>query len=530
MFIKKGMGMRTRLLFVSLSIAVVAVVCTAYFSIMATNDPLRNVVKDNMKSVTDEFYAFLEANPDMDWAVIRQICNEQITIGKTGFIFVTDPAGNLLIHKKAEGKNWADKSHIKKIIEKKDGFLRYLSPETNTYKLAAFRYFEDWDWIIVASAFEDEFLATPHSEIIKYSTIFGAIIVALAAVVIFLFAVRLTKPIIRVIDGVTKTSEQVAAASDQVASASQALAGGASQQASSLEETSSSLEEMADITRQNADNAKQGNGLAAEASSAADKGMSAMNEMATAMREIKKSSDETAKIIKVIDEIAFQTNLLALNAAVEAARAGEAGKGFAVVAEEVRNLAQRSAEAAKDTNVLLEGSQKNADAGARTTQELAEILKNITDRIKKVNDLIGEVSAASDEQARGVDQLNTAVSQMEQITQQTASNAEESSSASEELASQAQDMLRIVGELRSAVHGTGNRVEASTGRNNHSVRREPKQRLRPDSDTRPKPVALKAKPKQGAQSTAAPPAGTRVDKKPKPEEVIPLEEEDTVGF
>ncbi len=293
-------------------------------------------------------------------------------------------------------------------------------------------------------------VSTQTTTMVTTISIIAAIIGIILAIVI---ARGITRPINRIVGALSSGAEQVGSASEQVASASQSLAEGASEQASSLEETSSSLEEMSSMTKQNADNARQANGLASDASSAADKGMNAMTGMSAAMQEIKKSSDETAKIIKVIDEIAFQTNLLALNAAVEAARAGEAGKGFAVVAEEVRNLAQRSAVAAKDTSSLIEGSQKNAEAGVKSTQELVEILQNITGGIKKVTDLLGEVTAASDEQAQGVEQVNVAVGQMDQVTQQNASNAEESSSASEELASQAQEMQRVVADLNAIVHG-----------------------------------------------------------------------------
>lgn len=251
----------------------------------------------------------------------------------------------------------------------------------------------------------------------------------------------------KIIGDLSLGSEQVGSASEQVAAASQSLAEGASEQASAIEETSSSLEEMSSMTKQNAENAGQANSFSQEANGAADKGMRAMQGMSGAMNEIKASSDETAKIIKVIDEIAFQTNLLALNAAVEAARAGDAGKGFAVVAEEVRNLAQRSAEAAKDTNTLIEKSQKSAEDGVSATEQLLEILKNIADSSKKVNDLLAEVSAASKEQAQGIDQVNQAVSQMDQVTQQNASNAEESSSASEELAAQATSLRNTVNDL-----------------------------------------------------------------------------------
>ena len=186
---------------------------------------------------------------------------------------------------------------------------------------------------------------------------------------------RLVRSVGRITGGLYDGAVQVAKASTQVAQASQQMAEGASEQASSLEEVSSSLEEMASMTKQNADNAHQANTMASEAKSAAEQGNAAMGKMGEAIQKIKTSSDQTAKILKTIDEIAFQTNLLALNAAVEAARAGEAGKGFAVVAEEVRNLAQRSAEAAKNTASLIEKSQKNADHGVTVSTEVAGILE-----------------------------------------------------------------------------------------------------------------------------------------------------------
>ena len=251
----------------------------------------------------------------------------------------------------------------------------------------------------------------------------------------------------RMADSLGDGSNQVAAAASQVSSSSQMLAQGASEQAASLEETSSALEEMSSMTKKNAESAHQANTLSSDAKTSADKGNLAMQKMTTAINDIQKSATETAKIVKVIDEIAFQTNLLALNAAVEAARAGEAGKGFAVVAEEVRNLAMRSAEAAKNTSAMIEQSVQNSRNGVAIAGEVGKVLEEITVSSGKVSALIGEIAAASQEQSQGIGQVNTAVSQMDKVTQSNAAAAEESASASEELASQASQMSGVVHEL-----------------------------------------------------------------------------------
>ncbi len=341
----------------------------------------------------------------------------------------------------------------------------------------------------------------------------GLIVVGI--VVAFLawsIARSVSKPLTAAVESLTMGSDQVTSAAGQVAQSSQSLAEGTSEQASSLEETSASLEEITSMTRQNTDNSNQAKGLAAQAQSDAGTGSEAMTRMSEAISGIKASADETAGIVKTIEEIAFQTNLLALNAAVEAARAGDAGKGFAVVAEEVRNLAQRAAEAARSTGDLITGSVKSAENGVAISKEVAEALGKIAEGSTKVNEITGEVAAASQEQTQGIDQINTAVSQMDQVTQQNAANSEEGASAAEELSAQAAEMMKVVEGLADLVGGArnGSGTVKATG-------------------AQPMLRASLPAPRQrrGATSVSNGP-GTR--KVVSPEEVVPLDDDDLSDF
>ncbi len=339
---------------------------------------------------------------------------------------------------------------------------------------------------------------------LKMITMIIAGVVALTAIMTWFVIVRpLVGSLRGLVENLTCGSEQIASATQEIASASQSLAQGASEQASSLEETSSTMEEMSSMTRQNADNAQEAANLAKQCSDSAEKGnttvgemsasidkmnnssMEIVNSMSMSMGEINTSSKKIAEITKVIDGIAFQTNLLALNAAVEAARAGEHGKGFAVVAEEVRNLAQRSAAAAKDTAGLIDDCVEKADKGTALTSKCKETLQDIVDDVKKSTDntnaalqeivssvgkvttLTKEISTASTEQAEGVNNVNQAIQQMDEVTQQIAANAEETASASEELAAQAEtttdQVLMLSAQVGGGDNGVSQNAKTTTG-------------------------------------------------------------------
>jgi methyl-accepting chemotaxis protein len=255
-------------------------------------------------------------------------------------------------------------------------------------------------------------------------------------------------PVLKAVETLRESVEQISGAASQVGSASYSLAQGAAQQAASLEETSASTEEVTAMTHKNADNSQAAASLMTTVDQQMKDGNRTLDRMVESMNGINASSDKIAKIIKVIDEIAFQTNILALNAAVEAARAGEAGMGFAVVADEVRNLAQRSAQAAKDTAALIEESIGTSNEGRTRLQQVADVIRAITESSSQVKALVDQVNLQSREGVRAIDQISKAVTQVGSLTQATAASAEESSAAGEELNGQVSALNQVVAQLR----------------------------------------------------------------------------------
>ncbi|APW44222.1 methyl-accepting chemotaxis protein [Rhodoferax saidenbachensis] len=248
----------------------------------------------------------------------------------------------------------------------------------------------------------------------------------------------------KVVSSVRAGSEAVAAASAQIAQGNNDLSGRTEEQASALEETAASMEELSSTVTQNADNARQANQLAQSASTVAIQGGQVVGQVVETMKGINESSRKISDIISVIDGIAFQTNILALNAAVEAARAGEQGRGFAVVAAEVRSLAGRSAEAAKEIKLLINASVERVESGSALVDQAGMTMSEVVGAIQRVTDIMGEISAASTEQSQGVEQIGEAVSQMDQVTQQNAALVEEMAAAASSLKSQAQELVKVV--------------------------------------------------------------------------------------
>ncbi len=400
----------------------------------------------------------------------------------SGYFFTYDLSGtrvNVPINKSQNGQNLAglkDKrgtlfieEFIKAIKQKGDGFVEYYFEKEGQGvqpKLSYVKLIPGTDFFIGAGVYTDNVeseraglqgrVETSRSQYLKYYLLIFLGLLGFMFFVSLLVSRSLTRSLLQAVSSLSFSSQEMSQASAHISAAGQSLASGASAQAASLEQTSSSLEEMASMTRQNATHAHEANILVEETNRVGAKANASMQELIESMEAISQASQETSKIIKTIDEIAFQTNLLALNAAVEAARAGEAGAGFAVVAEEVRSLALRAAEAARNTTGLIETTAAKVKEGFELASRTGEDFSQVVFSNGKVKELMGEISAASHEQAQGMEQINKAVAEIDRVVQESAANAEESAGAAKGLNAQSENLLSIVNLLASMAGGRSN--------------------------------------------------------------------------
>jgi hypothetical protein len=438
-------------------------------------------IKDGAGKVIGMLYVGLpEADATAD--LRKQLAS--VKIGKSGYIYVLNAQGvsrgRYVVSKDqaSDGKDlWETKDlngnafiqeMCTKAMQLPRGTLAEIrypwknQGETETReKIAKYTYYKDWDWVLGMSAYMDEFQGASNrikaDAASNWKVALGVTGAAalIATGVWFIIARGLARKINVVVTSLTEGGSQMKNAAGEVATGSQAIAQGTSEQAASLEETTSALTEMSSMTTKTAESAKAAATIADQAQQAAKRGNASMGKMTKAIGDIEKSASETAAIIKTINEIAFQTNLLALNAAVEAARAGDAGRGFAVVAEEVRNLAMRSADAAKNTTAMIDESIRNAKTGATITEEVGKSLEEITGATEKVDALVAEIATAAQEQSHGLAQVNTAANEMSKSTQANAAAAEQSASAATQMSSNAVKLNETVGELKRIVDGGG---------------------------------------------------------------------------
>ena len=390
----------------------------------------------------------------LDLGTISKKMIEPYKILDSGYVFMFDRTGKILAHPdeslilKTSLEDFTWGSEVK---SRKMGFLTY--DREGTEKRMYFASSDTYGWGTVATVPTRE-LTAPVRKVVWTVLLSGLTLLA-AGVILSIFTARsVTKPVESVVQNMDELALQSTAASEQVAQASNMLAGGANEQAAALEETRASLEQVSQLAARNAEDANDARSIAKETRQAAEAGAGDMEKMNRAMHEIKASSDNVREIVRTIDEIAFQTNILALNAAVEAARAGESGAGFAVVAEEVRNLAQRSAEAARRTAEKIEESMVKTDNGVNISEKVSGTLREIVGKIHNVDEIVTRQADISGQQKQGMIEVSHALESMNSITQNNAASAEQCAGAAAEMNSQSDNMREIVGRLETIARGS----------------------------------------------------------------------------
>jgi methyl-accepting chemotaxis protein-2 (aspartate sensor receptor) len=454
-------------------------------------------IKDASGKVIGVLFIGLDISRNMD--MLKQKI-KAIKIGDTGYIYVINAApgknqGVELVHPSKEGVNVIDikstdgRLFIKEMLELKDGSITYdwadKEGDTPREKMVEFRTFKAWNWLIAGGTYTHE-ITKEAGELRNRYALLSLVSLAIFAALLFLLvravvsrplahaeeaATRIAQGdldvhlevgnkdeiglVLRSLNGISHNlskvvgqvrsgAEQITTASSEIASGNLDLSSRTEEQASSLEETAASMEQLSSAVKQNAENAAQANQMALAASGIAAKGGEVVAQVVDTMGSINQSSRKIVDIISVIDGIAFQTNILALNAAVEAARAGEQGRGFAVVASEVRNLAQRSATAAKEIKALIDDSVSKVEVGSHQVAQAGTTMQEVVDSVRRVTDIMSEISSASEEQRAGIGQVHEAIAQMDQVTQQNAALVEEAAAAAHALQDQAHELEEVV--------------------------------------------------------------------------------------
>jgi methyl-accepting chemotaxis protein len=457
--------------------------------------------------------------------------------GEDGYFWINDLGPRMIMHPtkpEMDGKELADHKDpngkylfvefVKVCRDKGSGYVDYMWPKPGESKpvpkMSFVKLFEPWGWIIGSGLYLDD--VEKELSAVRNVFLFAmALIGVLGSVVCWWIVRSATRPLKIAVEELTSIAETIVLASGRLSSSSEQLAGGAAQQAAAIEETASSLEEISSMTGKNAASAADADRLMSQTREIVVRANDTMGQLTVSMDEISKASEQTQKIIKTIDEIAFQTNLLALNAAVEAARAGEAGAGFAVVADEVRNLAMRAAEAARNTADMIEGTVKKIKAGSSLVEKNNGEFSEVADMVKKTSELVGEIAVSSHEQAQGIGHLSKAVQEMDKVVQQNAASADENASVAREIRTKTDPMKLMIADLESLVAG-GKRRGAAAGNLRTAAGARPGLRRggwEPGADHMPK------SPRMGGNGRHVPASG-----KARPEEIIPLEEGDLQSF